>query len=559
MLPTSKCRFRVRQYRNLLLFNPAVASTPGSGTPRYTIYNGTHAGANIWMLDGLFAMSPFINSPEIGGQQANAGPDQATILPVDAIQEINTIGEPKAEYAMGPGNASERGIEDEGTNDTHGTAFALGRDSALNAKNQFLLPTQSKPPYAMEQFGGTVGGPIKKDKIFYFASSEGQRLAVGIPVSISEPTTGVVAGAQGATTSFPVAIAALNADHVVASTLSLNLAGCTNNGSAVAANITCNAANGVFGNANPSSNETVAPIDQGGSDNGIIKVDYHINDKNSLNGEFYVAKSSFLFPAAVGGHIQTYWRSLNPNAVYVARAVWLWTPNANWVNEARFGYDNSENNAYDASCQKNVGQPNYATQFGFVPGVPVIPLLGGANCGFPVITIGTFTGLGDPTTPAIDDYWRPEGSEAVSYTHGKHLFKFGFEARATQFSGQHSAGVLGAINFGTGAATNNDPAIPGATALEDFLAGYTDTQGAGSLLVGSAYRVLNASAYAAFIQDDWRLSPRITVNLGLRYEAPIPALYCAEQSLRGQFQSRPLLPLGIFQQTTGHPVIKSDN
>ena len=71
------------------------------------------------------------------------------------------------------------------------------------------------------------------------------------------------------------------------------------------------------------SNVTTALLDQGGSNNGIIKVDYHLNDKNSLNGEYYIGNSSFLYPAA---NVQPYWRSLNPNGVYVARAVWLWTP-----------------------------------------------------------------------------------------------------------------------------------------------------------------------------------------------------------------------------------------
>ena len=100
-----------RQYRNLLLFNPAVVSTPGTGTPRYTIFNGMHAGENNYMFDGLYAMSQFINSPEIGGQQANAGPDQATILPVDAIQEINVIGDAESGIWLGRRHASEPGTE----------------------------------------------------------------------------------------------------------------------------------------------------------------------------------------------------------------------------------------------------------------------------------------------------------------------------------------------------------------------------------------------------------------------------------------------------------------
>ena len=108
-----------------------------------------------------------------------------------------------------------------------------------------------------------------------------------------------------------------------------------------------------------------------------------------------------------------------------------------------------------------------------------------------------------------------------------------------------------AISFGTGGI--NDPAITtGATALEDFLAGYPST---GSLLVGSAYRVFSWENYAAFVQDDWRITSRITLNLGLRWEAQ-PAI-TAQGNHMGNFD--PSAPEGLRQQTSGHPVYNGDN
>src|SRR5579862_4297856 len=99
-------------------------------------------------------------------------------LPIDAIQEFNLIENPPAEYGWKPGAIVNVGLKS-GTNTLHGTAFAFGRDTPLDARNLFNTSDQVKQPRNLEQFGTTVGGPIIKDKLFFFGGYEGQRYTVG--------------------------------------------------------------------------------------------------------------------------------------------------------------------------------------------------------------------------------------------------------------------------------------------------------------------------------------------------------------------------------------------
>ncbi len=126
--------------------------------------------------DGLDNDNPLtgltiINGPGVAG-------DAATILPIDGIQELNVMENPPAEYGGKPGAVVTVGIKS-GTNRIHGTAYAFGRDSAWDARNYFNSQPAPQRPVALEQYGVTVGGPIKKDKIFYFLAYEAEKLQCG--------------------------------------------------------------------------------------------------------------------------------------------------------------------------------------------------------------------------------------------------------------------------------------------------------------------------------------------------------------------------------------------
>src|SRR3984893_2725532 len=174
-----------RNFENLLQFRPGVTIYPGgSGWSQST--NGVRAHDNLYMVNGVNASDPWMGQSVMNAVMA--GGDAGTILSVDSIDEFKTQENPRAEYGWKPGSIVNVGIKS-GTNSMHGTAFAFGRETALDARNYFDQPPAPKAPLSLEQFGGTVGGPIKKDKLFFFANFEGQRYSIGNPAQHNFPVT----------------------------------------------------------------------------------------------------------------------------------------------------------------------------------------------------------------------------------------------------------------------------------------------------------------------------------------------------------------------------------
>ncbi len=503
-----------RNYQELLSLKPGIEAKPGGGTGAY-LTNGGRSEYNVWLLDGLY------NDQMNSGWSIVGGPGQAgesmTILPLDAIQEVNVEQNPRAELGWKPGAQVNVGLKS-GTNTLHGTAYAYGRDADFDARNPFF-PTPAE--LAMEQFGASIGGAIRKDKLFYFGSYEGQRYDVGNPSTITEPSS---QAGLGVANSFPDAIAQMNHMGIPLSQLSLNLAGCTAAG-------VCNAANGVFGNSGPVQ-EPVSFPNTGGSNNTLGKVDYRINDHNMLNGEYYFGRG--LVYTVSSAIVEPYWRTRVYTNAQVVRAVEIWTPNSTWLNEARFGFDHVNIPNLTGDCYP-IGQPDYAS-FGLVTG-----LSGPESCGFPIVSISGFTPNLGVQTVRLNESDTYQFADSVSYTRGKHLFKFGGELRNTAWTGGTFSTSKGDLIFGNGGIS----AFPGATGLEDFLAGYPNQA---QVLIGNVQRNIANPAYAGFAQDDWRIRPTVTINLGLRYEITPPIK--EQNNLLGNFTpSQGLIQAGIQTNT----------
>src|SRR5215472_9814862 len=165
-----------RNYENLLQLRPGVMRYPGGGFST-TSSNGLRAEDNAYFLEGLFNSEPYSGQAIVNG--AGIAGDSATILPIDAIQEFNLQANPAAEYGWKPGSVVNVGLKS-GTNHLHGTAFGFGRDGDhLDARNFFNMAPNPKLQRTLEQFGGSLGGAIVKDKAFFFAAYEGQRYNVG--------------------------------------------------------------------------------------------------------------------------------------------------------------------------------------------------------------------------------------------------------------------------------------------------------------------------------------------------------------------------------------------
>jgi hypothetical protein len=522
-----------RSYAKLLNFTPGAVSVNGNDT----FFNGVRYTQNEWMFDGIDDLNDANTGPMIGG---TSGFTEATILPADAIQEVHLATNGKAEYGWKPGGAINIGIKS-GTNRLHGTAFAMGRNSSLEAKDPFGLGAPA--PDRIIQQGATLGGPIKKDKLFFFSAYEGQSFRLQTSSTDQLPASLASAAGLDPSDNVPDALYDIyrNANNfgagkpnLPASPLSLDLMGCQATPAAIqtAANSTANAAVGakaieglcypggagsivsIFNNPTSSVNSTVSPSSYGGSQNGLAKLDYHLTDHHLINGEFFFGQGPMI--QAAGQEVQQYWATARWTRTLALRGVWTWIPSSTWVNEARIGYDRQHKSSIPADCFTDLGQPNYATQYHLVTGVttPLVPL--GTGCAFPGFTVGSFAVLGGNIGSGAQDntIYHIAALDSVSYTRGSHQFKFGFEIHRNHLYGASKlSNGSGTISFGSIDAFKND------TDLQDFLTG---TVASSALLVGNALVQTNWPRYALFAQDDWRLTSKLTLNFGVRWEI-IPA------------------------------------
>src|SRR5215471_7216839 len=173
-----------RNYENLLQLRPGVMRYPGGGFST-TSSNGLRAEDNAYFVEGLFNSEPYSGQAIVNG--AGIAGDSATILPIEAIQEFNIQQNPPAEYGWKPGSVVNVGLKS-GTNSLHGSAFAFGRDGSMDARNFFNTVPNPKTDRTLEQFGGSFGGPIVKNKAFFFGAYEGQIYDVGNTFSVTTPS-----------------------------------------------------------------------------------------------------------------------------------------------------------------------------------------------------------------------------------------------------------------------------------------------------------------------------------------------------------------------------------
>jgi hypothetical protein len=554
-----------RNYQNLLSLRPGIMVQPG-GSPWSQSTNNIRPDETGWMLDGVINVSFYDNRPV--GNAPSAFTDAATIIPIDAIQEFNTQENPKAEYGWKPGAVVNVGIRS-GTNTLHGSAYAFGREASLDARNVFtpapvngvclgkpLLSACDKLPAELKQFGAVVGGPILKDKLFYLGGYEGLRDLIGnififpMPVTASlanapNPAGGTFGPAGDTTNSMVDAIRALQAAAVPLSQVSLNMLGCTaapacTGGLIAHANTTAINYASTFPNVNR-------------SDNGIGKIDYAINSKHRISGMFWTG-----YYGAFGQDHPT----VNPlfgSGIFIRSLStvenWIWTPSSTVVNEFRFGYDRLTQGftVGDAGIIPDGKAPTTTLCTATGCGGSSYPLNTGVTkgSGLPNITIGNFGGgLGNPngTRPGVtgpSPYF--DFQDSVSYLRGNHTFKFGGEITHIQ-ADQLTTDFRGVfVNFGGGLAST--AALGTSTPLEDFFAG--DPQQA-AVTVGNGNRTMKWMHYAGFAQDDWRIKPKLMLNLGLRYEYGQPIKEV--NGLYGNFD--PNSQFGIVQQgQPGRPTL----
>jgi len=514
-----------RNYQNLLGLRPGVMPQPG-GSPWTQSTNGVRPDESVWMVDGVINVN-FADQRPIASMPSPFT-DGATILPIDAIQEFNLSENPKAESGWKPGAVVNVGIRS-GTNTYHGSAYAFGRDGSWDARNLFNPPPHPDQPIELKQYGGVVGGPIKKDRLFFFGGYEALRSLVGNALGTSVPATGAFPTPDPAN-SMVDAIRALQAKGITPNPISLQLLGCPSGALTTASTCT----GGLIQGASPTTTTYNSGFpNTNTSDNGVGKIDYRLNDKNTINGLAIISK--YLANGEDHPIVASYWQTPDPISTYTIGSSWIWTPSSSLVNEARFGYNLVNFALGEDDINKFANGKDYPLNTG-------ITSVGG----FPNVEIGGFAPLGGwrgRPVEFVNAY--SDIQDSVSYLRGKHAFKFGAEFAHidVDFNGHDTRGR---IQF------RGNQTFAGSTPLEDYFAGLPQRA---FQLVGTTARRMTWKSYAGFVQDDWRIQPRLMINLGLRYSFVSPIQEA--NNLYGNFDPT----LGMVQQgqpSVGSTIVKPD-
>jgi hypothetical protein len=480
-----------RDYQNLVVLRPGVVRFPGGGFESIAS-NGMRPEDNNFILDGTDDNDPYYSGNIINAEGVQGTP--GSILPIDAIQEFNSEENPSPEYGWKPGATINVGLKS-GTNTVHGTAYGFERNNWFDARNWFNTKPSPQVALRQHQFGGTVGGPIIHDRTFFFLAYEGVRGFISNAGTAFSPATTTLGGDP--TNSIPDAIADLGAHGQTVNPLSANLIG-----------MGTFAGNGPFPGLFPVNNGTnplgVTAVSTGfpnvnRSDTGVAKVDHHFSSTETLSAHYLIGDSNQIEQDFTV--LQPQWRSTSRIRAQVFGISLASMLTGNLVNELRFGFSN-----FWQKIQAVDNAANPMTTYGLNTGI-TNPL----NFGLPEIDITGFTQLGNAsgwplfTTPNRTIQF----SDGVSYTHGRHTFKFGGEIRRGSTDNLRNRTGKGRIEF-TGGGT-----FTGSTPLEDFLAGFPST---GKIFIGNSQRNVHFWSFAWYAADDWRITPRLTVNLGLRYE-----------------------------------------
>jgi len=568
-----------RNYAQLALLGAGVApSEPGSRTE--TSYgfssNGARSLQNNFLLDGVD------NNANLGDVLNGSA---YVIQPsVDAIAEFKVqTNSYSAEFGRGNG-AILNAVIKSGTNDIHGSAYEFLRNEKLDARNAF--DAFGRQPYNQNQFGFTLGGPIIKRKLFFFGDYEGLRIRRASPqllaipdpetlagdfssaLDLSSPISGVLDCSGNPTYQGEIFNTRLtqNGDaNVFAANNPTGLCGIpiAVNGAGVPTNIFPatgpNAINPVAAqlaqlfpqpnvdpNAFGGNNFLTSPKASTDQNNFDIRIDYSISQKDSLFGRFSYEDQPIFNPGPFSNFLDGGgFTSGNQDNAYRSVAIsetHLFTPTL--ANEFRLGYNRINSQRREANAFTDV-----SGQLGLI-GVPFSPGIGG----LPSICFVNFACVGSSEfLPSVEKQNSYVLNENLTWIRGRHSWKFGTELRREQFTIFQPSTPRGSIQFGPdftnnpGFPTNDDGSPSGGSDFASFLLGVPD----GAQIVSLHNVDYRRNIYAFFVQDDFRLSDRLTLNLGLRYELFSTVKEAHDQQATFDFASQSLIvPEGQNQALT---------
>jgi outer membrane receptor protein involved in Fe transport len=482
-----------RRYTELALLTPGVAAStlnPTTRGPGWFVANGNYHTQNNFLLDGVDNNQGTQNAQSLSAQVVQPNPDAIAEFKV----QTNAFS---AEFGRSAGAVVNVSIKS-GSNETHGTGYYFNRNSALAARGWTNnLQNVPKNNLKWHQYGGTVGGPIQKNKLFYFGAYEGfaQRFAdtglTTVPtlaqksgqfgaLNIIDPAAG---NAQFPNNTIPASRFDALAKRVIDLYPDPNLPG-------------------AFQNGRPTNNYSLQRDGKEDTHKFDARFDYNLNDKNQIMGRYSWLRQKFyrdaIFPGLADG-VGNQGAQFNENRSLAV--AWTSTLTPRLVNTLRYG-----NNWTFAEFAHATAGGEKADAFGF-RGFPAEMLQVG---GLPLINPTNYNQLG--TRNFRPQFQAPKLNQiidTISLTAGRHFVRAGFELRSKNNSFVDVTRRTPAYNF-QGRFTND--------AMGDLLLGFPE-----SVQLNTVPEVKQLQqAYSMFVQDDWKVSRNLTLNLGLRYEYTTP-------------------------------------
>jgi hypothetical protein len=466
-----------RDYTKLVYLNPGVAGSPdqisdSAGSFGTFSMNGSRGRANNFLLDGTDMNDGYRNDPAIN--EAGVFGDPATILPIDAVAELRVLSNGEAEYGRNSG-AIVNIVTKSGTNTWHGSALEYWRSGQLGARNYFNFEPNPKNSFLNNQFGGSFGGALIKDKTFFYLNYEGQRESGAQSGTSCVPDPRQIAANGGATNSVTAALLARNPwptpnISVPYDPTDPNLnydTGCPTGDN--------------LSTATPFKNRV---------DSMIAKIDHNFNASNLLTGRYYFGDSDQSFPfAQLAGGILPGFNTVTPTRVQLISLSYVRVMNSSQVNEARLGWNRFAEGFFPEDQSFN------PTSIGLNTGV------GAYEGGLPAINVGDFSQIGATNgvpRNRVDANWH--FIDNYSWKSGRHDVKFGYEFRRTTIMQVLENTFRGKLSFDD---------------LTTFLDGSPSD---GGQRAGYTRRHTSENSHGFYVQDSFRWTPRLTVNLGLRWD-----------------------------------------
>lgn len=511
-----------RNYTQLLGLSPGVIvelpdhTQLGSGTQNVSS-NGAKTVSNNIQFNGVDANNLAQNSAANDAEETGTG-----IPSPDAIQEFK-VQTANFDAAFGRGaGANVDLITKSGTNRFHGSAWEFFRNTVLNANDFFAKRTgQPRGVLNQNQFGGALGGPIRKDRTFFFVAYEGlaERNGIGVRQStllplLTSDRSAATLGAQFCPAGHLVGGAPSSGYLTNAGGTQVACDGSNINPVAIAI-LNAKLPDGTFAVPSPQVPQattpsqlpvglsTFAPPARYRGDQFTIDADHTISAANTLSEKFFYSRSTTDSPFAPNAANVPGWGSnvLTRNTNFVLADTHVF--NANFLNVARVGFIR-----FDGLLK--VQNPLLASAIG--QGTPTG--LVGPDTGAPGLSISGLFTIGDAGTPS---QWQVTNTfiyqDTVSFNRGRHNLRAGAEFKRDQ---------LGLDVLFVKDGLTNIASFP------DFLVGQSAAQNGSP--TGSSNVALSVGAsglgrkdtryndFSTFVQDDWKLAPRLTLNLGLRYE-----------------------------------------